>query len=82
VIERKPDESAKILGIGQYDTYELTEFEIIELIAVLNQAMKHPITDEEMTLRVFTQFLVQELGTVRDMDNLAVVLTIGRRKVK
>jgi hypothetical protein len=80
--ERKPDESANILGMGRYDTYELTELEMIELISVLNQATQHPVTGQDMDLRTFTHFMVQQLGTVEDMGDLAVIITIGRRKKK
>lgn len=82
MVERKPDESASIFGIGRYDTYELTELEMIELISVINQATKDQNTGETMNLRTFTLFLAEQLGTVKDMDSLAVIITIGRKKVK
>ncbi len=81
-MERKPDESQVIHGIGSYNTYELTENEMIELIAVIGKASKDPNTGETLEHRTFTQLLVQELGTVENLDNLAVVITVGRKRTK
>lgn len=66
-------------GVGHINTYELSELEMIELIAIVGNESKDPDSGEVLEHRPLTQLLVRELGTVEDLDNLSVTITIERR---
>lgn len=84
--ERKPDgvESVPLVavvvpGTGTVHTYELTNYEMIEMIAMVN-TFAHDENGEPVMMRTFTQILLSELGDVKDLDNLSVTITVGRRR--